>query len=83
LRILAAVVVIIFMFAWNEYLLASILTSANKTLPIIAANAIKPKAIYWGLSSAAGVVMSMPVIVLVLSAQRYLVRGLTLGAVKG
>lgn len=80
---LAAVVVIIFMFAWNEYLLASMLTSSNKTLPVIAANAIKPKAISWGLSSAAGVLMSLPVIFLVLSAQRYLVRGLTLGAVKG
>jgi multiple sugar transport system permease protein len=81
---LAAVVVIIFMFSWNEYLFASMLTSSKaKTLPVLAANAIKPKAISWGLSSAAAVVMSLPVILLVLSAQRYLVRGLTLGAVKG
>jgi multiple sugar transport system permease protein len=81
---LAAVLVIIFMFSWNEYLFASMLTSSDaKTLPVIAANAIKPKAISWGLSSAAAVVMSLPVIVLVLSAQRYLVRGLTMGAVKG
>ena len=81
---LAAVLVIIFMFSWNEYLFASMLTSRSAvTLPVLAANAIKPKAIAWGLSSAAGVVMSLPVVVLVLSAQRYLVRGLTLGAVKG
>jgi multiple sugar transport system permease protein len=81
---LAAVLVIIFMFSWNEYLFASMLTSSQaKTLPVLAANAIKPKAISWGLSSAAAVVMSLPVIILVLSAQRYLVRGLTLGAVKG
>ena len=81
---LAAVLVIIFMFSWNEYLFASMLTSSEATtLPVLAANAIKPKAISWGLSSAAAVVMSLPVIVLVLSAQRYLVRGLTLGAVKG
>ena len=81
---LAAVLVIIFMFSWNEYLFASMLTSSEaKTLPVVAANAIKPKAIAWGLSSAAAVVMSLPVIILVLSAQRYLVRGLTLGAVKG
>ena len=81
---LAAVLVIIFMFSWNEYLFASMLTSSEaKTLPVLAANAIKPKAIAWGLSSAAAVVMSLPVIILVLSAQRYLVRGLTLGAVKG
>jgi multiple sugar transport system permease protein len=81
---LAAVLVIVFMFSWNEYLLASMLTSSNaRTLPVLAANAIKPKAISWGLASAAAVVMSLPVIVLVLSSQRYLVRGLTLGAVKG
>jgi multiple sugar transport system permease protein len=81
---LAAVLVIVFMFSWNEYLLASMLTSSEaRTLPVLAANAIKPKAISWGLSSAAAVLMSLPVIVLVLSSQRYLVRGLTLGAVKG
>ena len=81
---LAATMVIVFMFAWNEFLLASILTSrAAKTLPVIAASAIKPKAISFGLASAAGVIMSLPVVVLVLMMQRYLVRGLTLGAVKG
>lgn len=81
---LAATMVIVFMFAWNEFLLASLLTSsAAKTLPVIAANAIKPKAIAFGLACAAGVIMSMPVIVLVLMMQKYLVQGLTLGAVKG
>jgi multiple sugar transport system permease protein len=81
---LAATMVIVFMFAWNEYLLASILTSQEaRTLPVIAASAIKPKAISWGLASAAGVLMSLPVVVLVLLMQKYLVRGLTLGAVKG
>jgi multiple sugar transport system permease protein len=81
---LAATMVIVFMFAWNEFLFASMLTSQNaKTLPVIAANAIQPKAIAWGLASAAGVLMSLPVIVLVLLMQRYLVQGLTLGAVKG
>ncbi len=81
---LAATMVIVFMFSWNEFLLASMLTSEDaKTLPVIAANAIRPKAIAWGLASAAGVMMSLPVVVLVLMMQRYLVRGLTLGAVKG
>lgn len=81
---LAATMVIVFMFSWNEFLLASMLTSQEaKTLPVIAANAIKPKSIAWGLASAAGVMMSLPVVVLVLLMQRYLVRGLTLGAVKG
>jgi multiple sugar transport system permease protein len=81
---LAATMVIVFMFAWNEFLIASILTSRDaRTLPVIAASAIKPKAISFGLASAAGVLMSLPVVILVLMMQRYLVRGLTLGAVKG
>jgi multiple sugar transport system permease protein len=81
---LAATMVIIFMFAWNEFLLASILTSSSaRTLPVIAASSIKAKAISWGLGSAAGVLMSLPVVALVLLMQKYLVRGLTLGAVKG
>lgn len=81
---LAATMVIVFMFAWNEFLLASMLTSnAAKTLPVIAANTLNAKSIAWGMASAAGVIMSLPVVVLVLLMQRYLVRGLTLGAVKG
>lgn len=81
---LAATVVIIFMFAWNEYLFATMLTSsAAKTLPVVAANTVKPRGISWGVASAAGVLMSVPVVVLALMAQRYLVRGLTFGVVKG
>ncbi len=81
---LATVTVIVFMFAWNEYLFASLLTSSTaKTLPVLAAATLKPKAIAWGASSAIGVVMSLPVVVIVLMTQRYLVRGLTFGAVKG
>lgn len=81
---IAATVVIVFMFAWNEYLFASLLTSSDaRTLPVVTATAIKPRAISWGVASAAGVLMSAPVIVLALLVQRYLVRGLTFGVVKG
>ena len=81
---IAATVVIVVMFAWNEYLFASLLTSSNaKTLPVVASITVKPRAISWGVASAAGVLMSMPVIVIALLAQRYLVRGFTFGVVKG
>ena len=50
---LAATIVIVFMFAWNEFLFASLLTSSKaKTLPVLAAATIKPKAIAWGVASA-------------------------------
>lgn len=81
---IAATVVIVVMFAWNEYLFASLLTSSKaKTLPVIAAQALKPKAIDWGLASAAGVLMSAPIAIVAMFLQKYLVRGLTFGAVKG
>lgn len=81
---LAATVVIVSMFAWNEYLFASLLTSSvAKTLPVVASVTVKPRAISWGVASAAGVIMSVPVIVLALLAQRYLVRGFTFGVVRG
>ena len=81
---IAATVMVVVLFAWNEYLFASLLTSSTaKTLPVIAAQALKPKAIAWGLASAAGVFMSLPVVALALILQRYLVRGLTFGALKG
>lgn len=80
---IAATMVLTFIFAWNEYLFASLLTSSDaKTLPVVAAVTLKPRAISWGVASAAGVMMSLPVVVLVLLAQRYLVRGLTFGVIK-
>jgi multiple sugar transport system permease protein len=81
---LVATIVIVFMFAWNEYLFASLLTSSDaKTLPVMTAVTIKPRAISWGVASAAGFLMSLPVVVLALLVQRYLVRGLTFGVIKG
>jgi multiple sugar transport system permease protein len=81
---LVATIVIVFMFAWNEYLFASLLTSSNaRTLPVMTAVTIKPRAISWGVASAAGALMSLPVVVLALLVQRYLVRGLTFGVIKG
>lgn len=81
---LVATIVIVFMFAWNEYLFASLLTSSNaRTLPVMTAVTIKPRAIAWGVASAAGTLMSLPVVVLAMLVQRYLVRGLTFGVIKG
>jgi multiple sugar transport system permease protein len=81
---LVATIVIVFMFAWNEYLFASLLTSQDaRTLPVMTAVSIKPRAISWGVASAAGALMSLPVVVLALLVQRYLVRGLTFGVIKG
>jgi multiple sugar transport system permease protein len=72
-----------FVFAWNEFLLALGLTFDHaKTLPVqIAGNVGVRGARYWDIAAQGLVVMVPPLIVAAL-AGRYIVRGLTLGAVK-
>jgi multiple sugar transport system permease protein len=53
------------------------------TLPVGIAGRVTQYEIKWGAMSAAGVVAMLPILVFALAVQRYLVRGLSLGAVKG
>ena len=72
-----------FIFSWNEFLFAVILTRIKaQTFPVQISAFLGVKGIQWGSMSAFGVVGSMPSLVLAIFAQRYLVRGLTYGAVK-
>jgi multiple sugar transport system permease protein len=80
---LAVTAIFAFVFAWNEFLYASMLTSFNaKTLPVVISGYISDKFLRWGEMSALGTAMVLPVVVFSAFAQRYLVRGLTFGAVK-
>jgi multiple sugar transport system permease protein len=70
--------------SWNEFLIASSVVSINaKTLPVLVSGYISDKGINWGPMSATSVVIIVPMFVFVLFTQKYLVRGLTFGAVKG
>ncbi|HMG35047.1 MAG TPA: carbohydrate ABC transporter permease [Blastocatellia bacterium] len=82
---LAATAVFCLITSWNEFLLALVLTQtdASMTLPVGIAGRVTQYEIKWGVMSAAGVVAMIPMIAFALSVQRYLVRGLSLGAVKG
>ena len=82
---LAATAVFCLIVAWNEFLFALILTqtSTSTTLPVAIASRVTQYEIKWGAMSAAGVVAMVPVLVFASLAQRYLARGLSLGAVKG
>jgi multiple sugar transport system permease protein len=82
---LAATAVFCLIICWNEFLFASVLTQteAAMTLPIGIAGRVTQYEIKWGVMSAAGVVSMLPILIFALSVQRYLVRGLSLGAVKG
>jgi multiple sugar transport system permease protein len=78
----AATVILSLIFAWNEYLFAIVFASAtaSKTLPAAANDFITGYAINWGPVFASGVVIVLPVAVAAVALQRYIVRGLVLGA---
>jgi ABC-type glycerol-3-phosphate transport system permease component len=70
-------------FAWNEFLFALILTGSRaKTLPVYATGYILEKGIAWAELSAVAILIALPMIVFGILIQRYLIRGLTLGAIK-
>lgn len=72
------------LLSWNEFLIASSVTAMKaKTLPIVISGYISDKGIDWGPMSAIGVVIVLPMFLFALCAQKYLISGLTFGAVKG
>jgi multiple sugar transport system permease protein len=83
---LAAVAVFIFLESWNEFLFASVLIS-SKSSQTFTVGLYSVAGTYgdirWGETMAAAVVGAVPVFVLFLAFQRWLVTGLTSGAVKG
>ncbi len=81
---LLATFVYAFLFAWDELLFVSALTQTNaETIPIGIRNFIGNYNSAYDQLMAAGVVSTVPVVVAFFLAQRWLVRGLTAGAVKG
>lgn len=80
---LVATAVFCFIMAWNEFLFAMIFTRASATtLPVGISGFITEEQIFWGYITAAAAVSAIPPIIFALVFQRYLVRGLTFGAVK-
>jgi multiple sugar transport system permease protein len=84
---LATAGILTFIFAWNEFLLAVTLTSSPEARTVPAAIAFFTGATQFevpiGTISAASVVISIPLIIMVLVFQKRIVAGLTAGAVKG
>ncbi len=82
---LAATAAFCLVIGWNEFLFAFIVaqTDAAVTLPVGIAGRVTQYEIKWGAMSAAGVVAMLPVFLFAAAMQKHLVRGLSLGAVKG
>ncbi|MDQ3694585.1 MAG: carbohydrate ABC transporter permease [Chloroflexota bacterium] len=77
--------ILVFITAWNEFLFALTYTSSieHQTIPVGIALLPAMYAIPWGDIAAASVIVTMPLVILVLICQRWIVRGLTAGALKG
>ena len=76
--------IVAFIFAWNEFLFALVITRRETiTLPVAITRYMSYEGTEWGKISAAAVVIMLPVIVFGFLVQRYMITGMTAGAVKG
>jgi multiple sugar transport system permease protein len=83
---LAAAAVLCFIFSWNEFIFSLYLTRIPemRTVPVtMQTYDASSGPTEWGLISAAGTAAMAPVFLFILFVQRYLIRGLTMGAVRG
>ncbi|MFQ5972859.1 MAG: carbohydrate ABC transporter permease [Alphaproteobacteria bacterium] len=82
---LAATTLLVLILAWNEYLLALFLSTSNaQTLPIlVAAMNGGEKGVLWWTMCVVIVIMIVPVVLMALLLQRFIAKGILLGAVKG
>jgi len=81
---LAATAVFTFVFAWNEFLFALVLTrSAVTTFPVQVTHYFGGQSNFWSKIAAMSVLGTAPIFVAVTVLQRFLVRGISMGAVKG
>ena len=78
-----AVAIFCIIFSWNEFLFALILTKSQaKTLPVAIPEFITWTEVGWNYVAAAGMVLVTPVLIFSFLAQRYMVRGMSMGAIK-
>jgi multiple sugar transport system permease protein len=76
--------ILAFIFSWNNFLFSLIVAGfKTRTLPIAVYNFLSYEEINWGGLTAAATVITLPVLALALLVQKHIVRGLTLGAMKG
>jgi multiple sugar transport system permease protein len=80
---LIATAVFTFIFTWNEFLFALVLTRINAvTLPVALTSYFGAQSAFWGEAASLSLIATLPVVILTLLVQKHLAAGLTLGAVK-
>ena len=80
---IAVTLLLSFLFAWNEYLLATTLSSVySRTIPTGLSEFVTTTGTEWGTMAAVAVVSMLPALIFLVLVQKYIVTGLTFGAVK-
>jgi multiple sugar transport system permease protein len=80
---LASTAIFCLVMSWNEFLYALIFSSrASQTLAVAIPALVTPRGTFWGQLAAVAAVTTIPVLVFSFSIQRYMIKGLTMGAVK-
>jgi multiple sugar transport system permease protein len=81
---LVASAIFTMIFTWNEFLFAVVLTSMrSRTIVVRIQGLMSGELREWGIMTALGTTIILPVFIFALLVQKYIIRGLTLGAVKG
>lgn len=81
---MATVWILSIIFSWNDFIIPLALANeSTKTLPLAVAGFRTDRGIEWGAAAAAGTVTVVPMLILALLVQRFIVSGLTRGATKG
>lgn len=70
--------------SWNEFIFANFLTTIRaKTMPTSVMSYLSVSGVKWGEMAATGTLAVLPVLIFAISVQKYMIRGLTFGSVKG
>jgi multiple sugar transport system permease protein len=81
---IAASAILSFIFSWNNFLFSLVLSNQQtRPLPVAVFSFISYTQIDWGGLNAAATIVTLPVLIMILFVQKHMVRGLTLGSVKG
>ena len=81
---LASAFILCLILCWNEYFLAALITSTDaKTMPVMVASQISSQSIKWWNMAAISLALCFPLIVAAIFLERYIVKGMAAGAIKG
>ena len=80
---IASAFILCLILCWNEYFLAALITSTDaKTMPVMVASQISSQSIKWWNMAAISAALCLPLIIVAIFLERYIVKGMAAGAIK-